>query len=394
MYNAPPSPTSDSDGGVTSSPSLRMMLGVVDLTGHESAAELRRACRRERRFVASTFGLPMGDLPVAAAATGASDHAAVGTLRVASGASGRAANASRLGRRDSSGSSLTASACASDDDLEDSIVVWVLPCLDECCALSQRFALAVLRRSTAFAAAVAMPTEEDLVSPQTPKAEAAVSASPRRFSVPSTQSSHSWERLAGVETLLLDDSPEDGDWRVQLRAVQCLGIVAARAYEADSACRVLDVDAFTRAVTEFVSAWSDRDHCLGLAMSAIRNVSCIASEACAVRMARLRSLEWAAYAHSQQQDSTQVTEDALNLCINLLRFPAVCEPDSDAGELDLPALATLAVSASLHHRENSALLDAALSLALSLTEVGDSDGETAAFASCPPPPRPASPLCR
>lgn len=377
-YDVPPSPTSDSDGGVAASPSLRMMLGVVDLTGHESAAELRRACRRERRFVASTFGLPLSDSHATAAS--ASEHSAPGPLRVASGTAARQSNALHLGRRDSSASSLTASACASDDDLEDSIVVWVLPCLDECCALSQRFALAVLRRSAAFGAAVAMPAEEDLAEASTLAVPAVAPASPRRFSVPSSQHGFSWERLAGVEQLSIDETPEDGDWRVQLRAVQCLGIVAARAYEADSACQVLDVEAFTRAVTEFVSAWSDRDHCLGLAMSAIRNVSCIASEACAVRMARLRSLEWAAYAHSQHQDSTQVTEDALNLCINLLRFSAVCEPDSDAGELDLTALATLAVSASLHHRENSALLDAALSLALSLTEVGDTDGEVAAVA--------------
>ncbi|KAA0157045.1 hypothetical protein FNF29_00397 [Cafeteria roenbergensis] len=384
-YDSPPSPTSESDGGVASNPPLRLMLGAVELAGHESAAELKRECRRERRFVASTFGLGLGELAASASGAGAwaapSDRVGSGPLRVASGTSGRALPASRLSRRDSSGSSLSASAGASDDDLEDSIVVWVLPCLDECCALSQRFALAVLRRSAAFAAAVAMPTEEDLAASQPSLADAAAAAPPRRFSVPATQSSYSWERVAGVEALALDDTPEEGDWRVQLRAVQCLGIVAARAYEADSASQVLDVHAFTRAVIEFASAWSDRDHCLGLAMSAIRNVSCIASEACAVRMARLRSLEWAAYAHSQLPEGTQVTEDALNLCINLLRFPAVCEPDSDAGELDLPALAALAVSASLHHRENSALLDAALSLALSLTEVGgDSDEGSEALA--------------
>ena len=119
-------------------------------------------------------------------------------------------------------------------------------------------------------------------------------------------------------------------------------------------------------------------------MSAMRNVSCIASEACAVKMARLRSLEWAAYAHSQHQESAQVAEDSLNLCINLLRFAAVCAPDSDAGEIDLAALATLAVSCALRHRENASLLDAAMTLSLSLTDVGESDGEQCAEPFLPP----------
>ena len=369
---APPSPVSSSEWATTVVRPV-LMHGSAALDGSEAVGDLVRAAHR-------------------ATSDGTASPASSGSAAPRDGA---VSMAPPLPPRDGLDHTLSGGSCGSSDGL-DSLSVWVLPPAADACAMSLGFARAVFLRSNAFARSVA-PALEASQADQAPTPGPAAR----------------WEAMSGLLGLAEDSAPEDGDWRVQLRAVQALALSAARAYSSEprgapspaaprrcaalsdtappapapsrpaveGAAAVVNVGELVSLAASFASAHGEERHVLGLAVSTMRNCSCITDRASAERMAAHSCMPWAAYALGLDPDQAQLADDAVQLCSNLLRFDEVLAgPDAAFAQV-----AGLAVSVMEQHRDTPALLDSAVALSLRLAEVS---GETA------PPPARAPPLPR
>jgi hypothetical protein len=206
--------------------------------------------------------------------------------------------------------------------------VWLLPELDEVVNLSQEFALTVFHCSSDYARAVAPGTETG---------------------------SGAAEPLAAVlDDLATDASAEAGDARVQLRAMQTLQLVAARAYSLDDKDCCLDLARISEAAATFARAHTELPHTLGMALSVLRNTSCVSDEAGAQQMAANHAIQWACYAVKVQPEHEKVAEEATHLCGNLIRFPSLQGPDTHAS---LPDLAELCTTVLMYHNGHQTVMD-------------------------------------
>lgn len=146
-----------------------------------------------------------------------------------------------------------------------------------------------------------------------------------------------------------------------IREILCSAIIEAALCRAllfpiavDDKERCLDLPRIAEAAASFALAHTELPHCLGMALSVLRNSSCLADEASAQQMDAHRALQWACYAVKVLPEDAKVADEAMHLCGNLFRFPSLQGPPALA---TLPELSEMCTTVLMYHSSQQAIVD-------------------------------------